>query len=313
MINTAPTPSWHAADCGAPDPRDASPPRIPAPQPHPMPLEPLQRTRPPAAREAGTGGPHARLPADLVRRIAKGLPLADAARYAKVNTTTRLALAELLASQMSELQVRQQQLATQMQQAATPEALLAVVQQIPALPVQFQAEPLEAAGHRLGRVKTQPPGDADAAVFHAVWQATIALPERLRPKPLFAIAGQVAALPEPDRLPALENVLAQMQPFRNDPAHHGTLKAWVGRLVRALPRGKRAAGLRRLLDEARHLPYPVRIGIAQHQQRFERAMGLSGKEVDEVRAARVALQIDTRRPVVFRFPAAASASARRPA
>ena len=121
MINPAPCPSWHAAGCGAPAPRDASPRRTPAPLPHPGPWEPLRQTRPPAAREGGPREPHASLPADLVCRIAKRLPLADAARYAKVNTTTRLALAELLASQRSELQAHQQQLPTQMQEAATPE------------------------------------------------------------------------------------------------------------------------------------------------------------------------------------------------
>jgi hypothetical protein len=179
----------------------------------------------------------------------------------------------------------------------------------------LQAEPLEAAGHRLGKVTTQPPGEADAAVFRAVWQATIARPAPLRPKPLFVIARQVGVLPEPDRLAAMEDALAQMQDFRSRTEHHVTMKQWIFRLGKILPRKHRSEGLRRLLDEARPLPYPVRKAFAQFQERFEWTLGLSSKQRQEAKSARLALLDDPRRPTVFFFkpPIAASTSAPRPA
>jgi hypothetical protein len=265
-------------------------------------------------RRCSATGPWSRCGRHGRRPPARPAP-ADAENYARVDTATNQALAELLVLQRSQQRDHHRQLVAQGQQADTPEALLAVVQQIPTLARLLQAEPLEAAGRQLGKVTTRPPGEADAAVFRAVWQATIALPAPLRSKPLFAIARQVGVLPETERLAAMEDALAQMQDFRSSTGHHVAMKQWIVRLDKILPRKHRSEGLRRLLDEARQLSPPARRGFAQFLEQFEWTLNLSSKDRQEFKSARLALLADPRRPAVFvsKPPIEASTSAPRPA
>jgi len=313
MINTTPSPSCPVADWGAHTSGDVSPRRTPLSLSRPGFLEPQRLTRPPACSEAGTGRACGALPAELVRRIAEHLPLADAAHYAQVDRDTHQALAEFLTSQrLQQQQDRQRHLVALCRQARTPDDLLAVVQQIPALPESLQEQPLEAAGHQLGRSKSLLPGDADAAVFRAVWQAIITLPVPLRRKPLFAIAGQVAVLPVPQRLAAMKDALAQMQQCPSRASSYSAIKAWTRGLPQ-LPLQQHAAGLRLVLDGPRPiLPFQRREFRQLLSDTVER-LDLSPPERELAWNARMALAEDAPNRIGLKPPSAASTATPRPA
>jgi hypothetical protein len=295
MINLAPHDAWQAATRGAGTQRTENPHRSTAPLPRNGTLEPLQRTRPPAppAQSSGASRSHADLPPELLCRVAERLKDSrDVRHYAQVNRETNRALAglkDLRQLRWSQQTDHQLHLMTQGRQARTPEALLAIVQQIPALDGRLHAEPLEVAGHQLGTVAGRHPGEAAAAVFRAVWQATAALPLRLLPKPLFAIARQVAALPLQERLAAMEDALAQMRRLPMDASRHRTTHEWA-HLLPKLPAQHAALGLQHLLDEARQFSPDQRRDLVQLLQCVESRVPLSPEESEEAHAAMTALQ-----------------------
>jgi hypothetical protein len=235
----------------------------------------------------------------LICRIAEYLPPRDARRYAEVDSGTNDALAELKALRQSQRD-HQLHLMAQARQARTPEALMTIVQQILAQDGRLHVEPLEVAGHQLGKAAGPQPGEAAAAVFRAVWQGTVALPLHRRSKPLFAIARHVAVLPENDRLAALKDASAQLRQFPMDAPRHRTTHEWA-HLLPKLPAQDAAAGLQHLLDEARPFSAAQRRDLVQLLQRIESRIPLSPEERREAHDAMAALLAAPLREPLPRF------------
>lgn len=104
---------------------------------------------------------------------------------------------------------RHVQLMGLVQQARTLADLMKAVHKTLTLADGLRAGPLEAAGHQLGRLAHGAPGpDPGAPFFQVLWNAIVELPDKHRPKPLFAVARQVAVLPPQERLAAMTAALA---------------------------------------------------------------------------------------------------------
>lgn len=191
------------------------------------------------------------LPQEALTKIASFLRPRDAAKFSLVNKAVFKSLTEDRQQQLD----RQLELMQRACQARSPQVLMGVVQESLKLDPAWRDGPLEHAGHQLGLVAAAAPGEAAAAVFRAIWRATLELAPVPRRAPLLAIARHVATLPPQERRPALEAVLAQMWQV---PAHAPAQQAARYRAIRdqaylllQLPPTDAAPALQRLVQEAR--------------------------------------------------------------
>jgi hypothetical protein len=138
--------------------------------------------------------------------------------------------------------------------ARTLEALMKVVQETLPLPTGLRAELLEAASHQLGRLAHSAQGpNPGAPIFHALWNAVIELPDKQRPKPLFAVARQLAVLPPQERLAAMSTALDHISRIPQDDKRFGSYETTRFQTVRdyayllpKLPAQDRSPALQRL-------------------------------------------------------------------
>jgi hypothetical protein len=189
---------------------------------------------------------------DLLRKlyshVKQGTPR-DEASLASVNRDTFNALDEH----------RQLQLMGRGQQARTLEALMKVVQETLTLATGLRAELLGAAGHQLGRLAHSAQGpNPGAPIFYALWNAVIELPDKQRPKPLFAVARQVAVLPPQERLAAMNTALDHISLIPRDNQRFGSYETTRFQTVRdyayllpKLPAQDRSPALQRLSIEGK--------------------------------------------------------------
>lgn len=149
---------------------------------------------------------------------------------------------------------RHVQLMGLVQQARTLADLMRAVHKTLTLADGLRAGLLEAAGHQLGRLAHGAPGpDPGAPFFQVLWNAIVELPDKHCPKPLFAVARQVAVLPAQERLAAMTAALAPISRISRDNKRFGSYETTRFQTVRdyayllpSLPAPDRAPALQRL-------------------------------------------------------------------